>query len=329
MSENVQAVEEKRGLSQHWPVALLALAVVLIFAIAMMTFQVKETEYAVVKTLGKAKVDEAGQIITYEPGLHFKWPFVDQVWRHDKRLQCYELTKGQIEQITTKDQYQIVVSTYILWKVGDPGLFMKRFKTTSEAEKKLDSLVRTSRNTILPQHNFSDLIAVRNTSETAGLEMERIEKQMLEAVGSEAMKEYGIEVARVGFRQLGFPESVTTKVFDRMTAERRSKSEALLANGNSEALRIRSDAERKAAEILAVAEAEAKEIRGQGDEEAAKHYAVFKENPELAMFLRNLDALKETLSDKDTLILDTNTPPFHLLKPGAMNIKANEGAQSK
>ena len=127
MSENVQAVEEKRGLSQHWPVALLALAVVLIFAIAMMTFQVKETEYAVVKTLGKAKVDEAGQIITYEPGLHFKWPFVDQVWRHDKRLQCYELTKGQIEQITTKDQYQIVVSTYILWKVGDPGLFMKRF----------------------------------------------------------------------------------------------------------------------------------------------------------------------------------------------------------
>ena len=28
MSENVQAVEEKRGLSQHWPVALLALAVV-------------------------------------------------------------------------------------------------------------------------------------------------------------------------------------------------------------------------------------------------------------------------------------------------------------
>ena len=94
-------------------------------------------------------------------------------------------------------------------------------------------------------------------------------------------------------------------------------------------MRIRSDAERKAAEILAVAEAEAKEIRGQGDEEAAKHYAVFKENPELAMFLRNLDALKETLSDKDTLILDTSTPPFHLLKPGAMNIKANDGAQSK
>ena len=72
MSENVQAVEEKRGLSQHWPVALLALAVVLIFAIAMMTFQVKETEYAVVKTLGKAKVDEAGQIITYEPDNGFK-----------------------------------------------------------------------------------------------------------------------------------------------------------------------------------------------------------------------------------------------------------------
>ena len=85
---------------------------------------------------------------------------------------------------------------------------------------------------------------------------------LMQNKSEEAMKEYGIEVTRVGFRQLGFPESVTTKVFDRMTAERRSKSEALLANGNSEALRIRSEAERKAAEIIAVAEAKAKEIRG-------------------------------------------------------------------
>lgn len=324
MSESqTSPVETKHGLRQHWPVATLALAVVLIFAVAMMTFQVKETEYAVVKTLGKAKVDESGEIITYEPGLHFKWPFVDQVWRHDKRLQCYELTRGQIEQITTKDQYQIVVSTYILWKVGDPGLFMKRFKTTSEAQKKLDSLVRTSRNSILPQHNFSDLVSVNR-----GAEIEQIEAEMLESVGREAMKEYGISVARVGFRQLGFPESVTTKVFDRMAAERRSRSEALLASGNSQALQIRSDAERKAAEILAVAEAEAKEIRGQGDEEAAKHYAVFKENPELAMFLRNLDALKETLNEKDTLILDTSTPPFHLFKAGATDL-GKEPAKSK
>ena len=31
MSENVQAVEEKRGLSQHWPVALLALVLATLY----------------------------------------------------------------------------------------------------------------------------------------------------------------------------------------------------------------------------------------------------------------------------------------------------------
>ena len=106
--------QAERGIKQHWPVALLAVLVVVIFMVALMTFQVKETEYAVIKTFGKAKVDANGKIVQYDPGLHFKWPFVDQVWRHDKRLQCYELTVGQEEQIITKDEFQIVVSTYVL-----------------------------------------------------------------------------------------------------------------------------------------------------------------------------------------------------------------------
>ena len=103
-----EAIKE-RGIKHHWPIVALACAVVVIFMVAMMSFQVKETEYAVIKTFGKAKVGADGEIITYSPGLHFKWPFIDQVWRYDKRVQCYELTKGHLEQLTTKDQYQIVV----------------------------------------------------------------------------------------------------------------------------------------------------------------------------------------------------------------------------
>ncbi|HPY89797.1 MAG TPA: hypothetical protein PLT23_03660, partial [Lentisphaeria bacterium] len=86
---------------------------------------------------------------------------------------------------------------------------------------------------------------------------------------------------------------------------------------------IRSEADRKASEILAQAEAESKRIRGEGDEAAAKHYAVFQKNPDLALFLRNLEALKVSLSDRDTLILDTDTPPYTLLKQGAASIPAN------
>lgn len=308
--------QAKHGIKLHWPVALLALLVVIIFMVALMTFQVKETEYAVIKTFGKAKVGADGKIVQYEPGLHFKWPFVDQVWRHDKRLQCYELTVGQEEQIITKDEFQIVVSTYVLWRIGDPGLFLRRLNSTEEAEATLDAVVRNSRNSILPQHNFSDLV---NTN-AKDSKMEQIEAAMLASVREKALTEFGIEVTRVGFRKLSFPEMVTSKVFDRMRAERESKSERFLAEGKSEAQRIRSEADRKAAELLAQAEAEAKRIRGEGDEAAARHYAVFQKNPDLALFLRNLEALKVSLGDQDTLILDTNTPPFTLLKPGASQL---------
>ncbi|MBR0458682.1 MAG: protease modulator HflC [Victivallales bacterium] len=312
--------EEKQGhgIGHHWPIVGLACLVVVIFLVAMMSFQVKETEYAVIKTFGKAKVDANGQIITYPPGLHFKRPFVDSVWRFDKRLQCYELTKGHLEQLTTKDQYQIIVSTYVFWRVGDPGKFLKRLKSVEEVEEKLDAAVRDSRNSIIPMHNFSELVS----TETSDSKMAEIENAMLSDVSKKTMEDFGIEVTKIGFRQLGFPETVTTKVFDRMRAERENHSQRLLAEGLSEAQKIRSEADRKASEIRSQAEADAKRIRGEGDEIAAKHYAVFQKNPDLAIFLRSLDALKNSLGAQDTLILDTDTPPFTLLKPNAATLGA-------
>ena len=304
------------AVSRHWPMITLAILVVLIFVISMITFQVQETEYAIIKTFGKPKVDANGEVLQYSPGLHFRMPFIDQVWRHDKRLQCYELTKGQHEQVTTKDEYQIIVSTYIFWRVGDPALFLKRLKSTSDAEEKLDAVVRNARVEVIPQYNFADMV----NTESSQAKMVEIENQMLAKISDTAMREYGIEVTRVGFRQLGFPEAVSSKVFDRMKAERASKAEKYLAEGKSEAQRIRSDADRTANSILAEAEAEAKRIRGRGDEAAAKHYAVFSKNPELAKFLRSLEALKASLGENDTLILDTDTPPFSLLKSGATEL---------
>ncbi|MFA6815750.1 MAG: protease modulator HflC [Lentisphaeria bacterium] len=310
--------KKKSLLARHWPVISLALLVVIIFVIAMITFQVKETEYAIVKTFGKARVDKTtGKIKEYTPGLHLRWPFIDQVWRHDKRLQCYELKEGTHEQMNTKDKFQIVVSTYVLWRVGNPGMFLRRFSSTEDAEKSLEAVVRNSRTAVIPRYSFAEIVNVK----TSEMKMEAIENGMLAMVKNVAMTEYGIDVQRIGFRHLGFPEAVTTKVFDRMKAERSRISGKYLAEGKSQAQRIRSEADREANRIIAEAEADAKRIRGQGDEAAAKYYAVYGKNPELAKFLRSLEALKLSLGSKDTLILDTNTPPYSLFKPGATELK--------
>ncbi len=309
-------MNRKRDFLQHWAILCLGATVVLIFGVVLVTFEVKETEFAVLKRFGSSRKGPDGKVITYDPGLHFKIPFIDEVWKHDNRLQCYELKKGQVEQIQTRDEYQIVVTTYVLWRVGNPGLFLKRLSSTEKAEDKLDEVVRNSRSTVLGSHDLGELI----NTDPSKIRMAEIEQEMLDRVQATAREEYGIEVVRLGIKHLGFPEKVTLKVFDRMRAERRRHSQKYLAEGEREAQRIRANADRQASDILAQAQAKATQIRAEGDQMAAKHYAVFQKNPELAAFLRKLDALRLTLSKKTTMVLDTNTPPYDLLLPGATDL---------
>ena len=56
----------------------------------------------------------------------------------------------------------------------------------------------------------------------------------------------------------------------------------------------------------------AKHIQGEGDAEAATVYPIFQENPELANYLLRLDALRLSLNQQTTLILDERIPPFDL-----------------
>ena len=65
---------------------------------------------------------------------------------------------------------------------------------------------------------------------------------------------------------------------------------------------------------MASAQARAKEIMAEGQQEAASYFNVFAQNPELAIFLKEIEALKESLQQKATIILDTKTPPFTLLE---------------
>ena len=70
-------------------------------------------------------------------------------------------------------------------------------------------------------------------------------------------------------------------------------------------------------------------FRAEGDAEAAKYSAVFKENPELAVFLRKLDSLRLIMKGRTTLVLDTNVAPFDLLKPGSEVLNSVKPAASK
>lgn len=305
---------------QHWPVMALGVLVAAIFVAVLVTFQVNETEHAILLRFGKP-VQDQGAAKQYKPGLHLKWPFVDSVWTADRRLQCYELDRGNIEQIQTADNYQIVVSNYVLWRVGDPAKYRNAVNTRDQAEDRLDDVVRNGRKSVLGRHRLTELINL----DPDRIRLKEIENEVLNAIAPVAREAYGIEIADVGFKHIGFPEQVTRSVFVRMRSERASKSEKYRSEGERDAKKIRAKADQEADEILAKAEAQAQTIRAEGDSQAAEHYRAFAANPELAQFLRKLESLRKTLDDRTTMVLDTDTPPFDLLNRDALDLPKPPG----
>ena len=88
---------------------------------------------------------------------------------------------------------------------------------------------------------------------------------------------------------------------------------AILAEGTAEADKIKGDADRKVTELLAIVDAMAQVIRGSGDAEAAQYYEMLEAEPEFAMFLRDIKALREMLKENSTIVLGAKTEPVKLL----------------
>jgi membrane protease subunit HflC len=125
---------------------------------------------------------------------------------------------------------------------------------------------------------------------------------------------YGIQLDFLGFKKIELPESVTATVFSRMTAERQQIISSLAIRGRGRGEQIASAADRQAAGVINNAIADATRIRGEGEAAAAQVLPVFQQNPELANYLLRIDALKQSLNQRSTLIFDERTPPFDLFQ---------------
>ncbi len=291
----------------------IGILIVLIFGALLFTFQVRQTEVALVTTFGKPTRDINTDPNKPEPGLYFKapWP-IQKVLKFDKRIQNFE---DKFSETQTRDGKNVLVSVYAGWTITNPTLFRERFSgSVPRAEQTLQGLITNEKYTVVGRHPFSHFIST-NPQE---LKFGEIEKEIQNRISTNATQ-YGIKINFLGIKKLGLPESITQKVFDRMKEERLRVVSGIKAQGDAEASKIISAADRDRAEILSKADATAIEIRGQAEAEAAKAYAVFEKNPELAVLLLKINALEQSLQNRSTLILDQRTPPFDLLNVPTSN----------
>lgn len=284
----------------------------IIFVLLLFFFQVRQSEIAVVTTFGEPKR-------IADPGPHVKLPWpIQKVHKFDQRIQNFE---DKFDEALTPDNYNLLSMVFVGWRITDPRAFFPKFandpnkQPVQKAEESLEGLIRSAKSAVIGKHPLADFLS---TNEALFV---KIESEMLDLVRAQVRtNNYGIDIDFLGIKKLGLPESVTQAVFDRMQSERQVLVSRTQNDGEAKADIIRSDANRKSAEMLANADAQAIRIRGEGEAAAQKYYAVFAQEPELAILLWKLDTLIESTKDRTTLILDQNVPPFDLLQGISTNL---------
>jgi membrane protease subunit HflC len=279
---------------------IIGAVLVIIFALLLFVFQVRQSEVAVVTTFGKPVRN-----IT-EPGAYFKWPWpVQNVYKFDKRVQNFE---DKFRQTLTSDSVLLIATVYTGWEISDAKEFYPKFLgSVPAAQRALESILSNAQQAVIAKHNLSDFV----NSDPQQLKFDEIEGEIKAAVQSQlSTNNYGIKLDFLGFKKIELPESVTATVFTRMTAERQQIISQLQNAGEAEASNIRSAADRLAAGVTNNARADAVRIEGEGLAASISALKIYQQNPELAAYLLRLDALKLSLNKQSTLIFDERTPPF-------------------
>jgi membrane protease subunit HflC len=288
------------------PSLIAGTLLVIILVLYMITYQVRFTEVAVVKTFGKASPETD---VIKEPGLYWKWPWpIQQVAIYDNRLQ---LTSNPGEETPTRDGKPIIVATSAGWRIADPYKFNTNCGDEVKAgADRLLTLMRNDQKTIISHYDFNNFVS----TDQQQLQYDKIEREILAEIQPKAADLYGIQVESIVIERLSLPQRVSETVFEAMKQERRALAARYTSEGESRAQQIKAEAEGIANTILSFADRKATEIVVQGTQQANRYYEEFKKDEDLAIFLQKVENLPRILKERSTtLVLGPNTPLLDVL----------------
>lgn len=278
-----------------------ALLVVIIGALvlaSMSLFQVHETEKALKKQLGRVERDD------YTPGLHFKFPIVEDVVKFDGRIQTLD---AEPELYLTFEKKNVIVDSFVKWRINNVS---KYFTSVGGNPNRAND-----RLSVVVQKLLKDEFGKRTIQQVVSGERAEIMDKLLESLQKQG-DELGITVVDARIKRVDLPQSVSQSVYDRMAAERKEVAKRFRSEGEERARQIRAGAEREREVIVAEAERDAQKVRGDGDQQATEIYALaFGQDSEFYAFYRSLEAYKRSFSsDSDILLLQPNTQFFKYFK---------------
>ena len=293
-----------------------------LFIIAIIAFTtgaiyiVNEGQQVVITQFGRP----VGESVT-SAGMHFKLPLIQEAHYFEKRLLDWD---GDPNQIPTKDKKYIWVDTIARWRIVDALKFLQSVGNETGAQGRLDDIINSATRDVVTSHLLVEAVRDSNhilETKTEGEDMivtdealERIEvgRKMLESVILEKAKvlapQYGIEIIDVRIKRVNYVEDVRNKVYERMIAERKRAAEKYRSEGQGKSAEIEGQVAKELKVITSEAYRQAQVITGKADAEAIAIYAgAYSQNPDFYSFMKTLETYKDTIDEKSTIILTTDS----------------------
>lgn len=268
---------------------LVPIVAVVAFVVLQCLTIVNEGERGIMLRFNKVHRDSEQKVVVYEPGLHFKVPFIDNLKVLDARIQTLD---GKEDRFVTVEKKDLLVDSYVKWRISDFGQFY--ISTGGDTKKASDLLSRKVSDRLrseIGSRTIKDIVSGSRGELMAGAQ------KALNA-GEDGAERLGIEVVDVRVKQINLPNEVSSSIYQRMRAERDAVAREHRSQGNEKAEVIRAEVDKKVVLILANANKTAQALRGEGDAQAAKLYTdAFKYEPEFYRFVRSLKAYEESFAE--------------------------------
>jgi len=266
---------------------IIFIAIAAFIVVSSSIFFVEEREKAILLRLGQ--IERAD----YEPGIHFKIPFVNNVKFFDGRILTLDATPSRY---LTGEKKNVSVDSFVLWRIADVATYFESMGgNEARAQSRIAQIVKDGLRGEFGKRTIQQVVSGDRTT---------LVSDMMQSANVIA-KDFGIEIVNVRIKRIDLPSEVSSSVYTRMEAERERVASELRSQGAEESEKIRSDADRQRTIILADAKRTAEMLRGEGDATSTEIYAkAYDQNSEFYSLYRRLNAYKNVFNSNDMLVIE-------------------------
>jgi len=257
-------------------------------------FTVDEREKVILLRLGEIEKTD------FEPGIHFKVPFINNVRKFDGRVLTMD---AEPETFLTVEKKNVVVDAFVKWRIADESSY---FTAMGGSESRTN--VRISQ---IIKDSLREEFARRTIQEVISGERAEI-MDIATVTADKKAQDFGVKVVDVRIKRIDLKGEISDSVYNRMEAERARVAADFRAKGSEIAEKTRADADKQRTVLLAEAYRDAEQLRGQGDATASEIYAkAYDQDSEFYSFYRSLLAYKESFKNKqDIMVIKPDTEFF-------------------